>query len=163
MFELEVLAGELSFCARIYFLLQVATYSAIEKLNMPYSLALNISILSHVSMRRHTDPWKSAIEWFQPTVGYYFPPWMLWQNRGIHVKQTKFCVQRESRQKAFDMSVVIPKLPTTSWSVDNIHNRVLCCKSISINNEMHGSLCNVSNWEGTYQVPFSQASGCVSR
>ena len=44
----------------------------------------------------------------------------------------------ESRPKAFDMSSGIPKLPITSRSVDNIYNRVLCCKSISINYKMHG-------------------------
>ena len=44
----------------------------------------------------------------------------------------------ESRPKAFDMSSGIPKLPITSRSVDNIYNRVLSCKSISINYKMHG-------------------------
>ena len=47
------------------------------------------------------------------------------------------CVQRESWPKAFDMSAGIPNLPIISWSVDNIHNRVLCCKSISINYDIH--------------------------
>ena len=50
-----------------------------------------------------------------------------------HVKQTEFGVQWESRPKAFDMWAGIPSLPITSWPVDNIHNRVLWCKSISIN------------------------------
>ena len=49
----------------------------------------------------------------------------------MFVKQTEFCVQRESRPKAFDMSAGITHLPITSWSVDNIHNRVVCCTFIS--------------------------------
>ena len=69
-------------------------------------------------------------------VWYYFPPWMLWQNRGMWNRRNSVC--SESRPKAFDMSSGIPKLPITSWSVDNIYNRVLCCKSISINYNMHG-------------------------
>ena len=69
-------------------------------------------------------------------VWYYFPPWMLWQNRGMWSRRNSVC--SESRPKAFDMSSGIPKLPITSWSVDNIYNRVLCCKSISINYNMHG-------------------------
>ena len=55
-----------------------------------------------------------------------------------YVKQTKFCVQRESSPKAFYRSVEIPNLPITLWLVDGMHNRVLCCKSISINCDMHG-------------------------
>ena len=35
---------------------------------MPYSLASNISILSHVSMRKHTDPRKWMVRWFRPTL-----------------------------------------------------------------------------------------------
>ena len=62
-------------------------------------------------------------------VGYYFPPWMLWQNRGMWSRRNFVCS---------DMSVGIPNVPITSWSVSNIHNRVLCCKSISINYDMHG-------------------------
>ena len=69
-------------------------------------------------------------------VWYYFPPWMLWQNRGMWSRRNSVC--SESRPKAFDMSSGIPKLPITSWSVDNIYNRVLCCKSISIIYNMHG-------------------------
>ena len=71
-------------------------------------------------------------------VWYYFPPWMLWQNRGMWSRRNSVC--SESRPKAFDMSSGIPDLPITSWSVDNIYNRVLCCKSISINYDMHGWL-----------------------
>ena len=67
---------------------------------------------------------------------YYFPPWMLWQNRGMWSRRNSVC--SESSPKAFDMSSGITKLPITSWSVDNIYNRVLCCKSISINYNMHG-------------------------
>ena len=67
---------------------------------------------------------------------YYFPPWMLWQNRGMWSRRNSVC--SESRPKAFDMSSGIPKLPITSRSVDNIYNGVLCCKSISINYKMHG-------------------------
>ena len=61
---------------------------------------------------------------------------MLWQNRGMWSRRNSVC--SESRPKAFDMSSGIPKLPITSRSVDNIYNRVLCCKSISINYKMHG-------------------------
>ena len=69
-------------------------------------------------------------------VWHYFPPWMLWQNRGMWSRRNSVC--SESSPKAFDMSSGITKLPITSWSVDNIYNRVLCCKSISINYNMHG-------------------------
>ena len=73
--------------------------------------------------------------WTDP-VWHYFPPWMLWQNRGMWSRRNSVC--SESSPKAFDMSSGITKLPITSWSVDNIYNRVLCCKSISINYNMHG-------------------------
>ena len=69
-------------------------------------------------------------------VGYYFPPRMWLQNRGMWSRRNFVCSER--RPKAFDMSAGIPNLPVTQWSVANIHNRVLCCKSISINYEMHG-------------------------
>ena len=73
--------------------------------------------------------------WTDP-VWHFFPPWMLWQNRGMWSRRNSVC--SESSPKAFDMSSGITKLPITSWSVDNIYNRVLCCKSISINYNMHG-------------------------
>ena len=73
--------------------------------------------------------------WTDP-VWHYFPPWMLWQNRGMWSRRNSVC--SESSPKAFDMSSGITKLPITSWSVDNIYNRVLYCKSISINYNMHG-------------------------
>ena len=40
------------------------------KCSMSYTLALNISILSHVSMRRQTDPCRSMVWCFQPPTFY---------------------------------------------------------------------------------------------
>ena len=73
-----------------------------------------------------------------------------------YVKQTKICVQRGSSPKAFDISAGKPNLPITSWSVDNIHNRVLYCTSIGINYACMADFCA----DNTQQADFDELVVC---
>ena len=61
-------------------------------------------------------------------VWYYLPPWMFWQNRDMWSR--RFRLRWESRPKSLDASAGISNFRITASPVDDINDRVLCCKPI---------------------------------
>ena len=69
-------------------------------------------------------------------VWYYFPSWMLSQNRAMWSRRQR--VQEVWLPKAFVSSDGIWNLPITSLPVDNFNVRAVWCKPTGINYNMHG-------------------------